>query len=128
MTGDAITWCGCCTNTAIIFKNAASLAACYWLSSFKKSSISLEEVSEASVLSVFIVSLISVKGLSVCPLDFFLLADVGTYFLFVFHAPSEEEEPWLASSSQTSSSWLSSGLASWPLVSEAFIPGSKTPQ
>ena len=125
MTGDVITGCGCWTNAAIIFKNAASLAACYWHSSFKKSSISLEEVSEASVLSVFIVSLISVKRLSVCPLDFFLLADVSTYFLFAFHAPSEdlEEEPWLPSSSQTSS-WLSSGLASWPLVSEAFIPGS----
>ena len=123
MTGDVITGCGCWTNAAIIFKNAASLAACYWLSSFKKSSISLEEISEASVLNVFIVSFMSVKRLSVCPLDFFLLAGVGTYFLFAFDAPSEdlEEEPWLASFSQTSSSWLSSGLASWPLVFFCFF-------
>ena len=90
MTGDVITGCGCWTNAAIILKNAASLAASYWLSSIKKSNISLEEVSEASVLSVFIVFFISVKRLSVCPLDFFLLAGVGTFFLFAFDSPSED--------------------------------------
>ena len=49
MIGGVITGCGCWTNAAIIFKNASSLAACYWLSSFTKSNYSLEEVSEASV-------------------------------------------------------------------------------
>ena len=84
MTGDVITGCGCWTNAAIILKS--SLAAFF-----------------ISVLSVFIVSFISVKRLSVCPLDFFLLAGVGTYFLPAFDALSEdlEDEPWLASSSQT---------------------------
>ena len=60
---------------------------------FKKSNISLEEVSEASVLSVFTVSFISVKRLLVCPLEFFLLAGVGTYFLFAFDAQSENLNP-----------------------------------
>ena len=77
---------------SLFSKNASSLAACLWLSSFQKFNISLEELSEASVLSVFIVSFISVKRLSVCPLDFFLLAGVCTYFLFVFDAPSEDLE------------------------------------
>ena len=97
MTGAVIAGSGCWTNAAIIFKNAAYLAACYWISPFKKSNISLEEISEASILSVFIFSFIPVKRLSVCPLDFFLLAGVGIYFLFAFDAPSEDiqEEPWL---------------------------------
>ena len=107
-------------------KLQSSLAACLWLSSFKKSHISLQKVSEAIVLSVAILSFISVKRLSVSPLYLFLLAGVGTFFLFPFDAPSEgfEEESWLASSSETSSSWLSLGLAYLPLVSGAVIPGS----
>ena len=56
MIGDVITGCGYWTNAAIIFKNASSLTVYYWISSFKKSNISLEKVSEASVLSIFIVS------------------------------------------------------------------------
>ena len=61
MTIDVTTGCGCWINAAIIFKNASSLAACYWLSSFKKSNITLEEVSETRVLSVFIVSFIQLR-------------------------------------------------------------------
>ena len=68
MTDDVTTRHGCWTNAPIIFKNASSLAACLWLSSFEKS---LEEVSEVSVLSAFVVSFISVKRLSVCLLDYF---------------------------------------------------------
>ena len=90
MTGDVITGCDCWTHAANIFKNALSLAAWLWLYSFKKSNISLDKVSEAIILRVFIVSFISVKRLSVRPLDFFLLTGVGTYFLFAFDAPSEE--------------------------------------
>ena len=52
VTGDVIAGCGCWTNAEINKKNASSLAACYWLFSFKKSNISLEQVSEASALSV----------------------------------------------------------------------------
>ena len=81
ITDDVITGCGCSTNAAIIFKNASSLVACYWLSSFKRSNFSLKKVSEDSVYSEEVYSL--------------SLAVVGTYFLFVSDAPSEdlEEEP-----------------------------------
>ena len=91
MTGDVTAGCDCSTDAPIIFKNSSSLAAYLRLSSFKKSNISLAEVSKAIVLSVFIFSFISVKRFSACPLDYFLL----TYFLFPFDAPSEdlEEEP-----------------------------------
>ena len=64
MTGEVTTGCGCWTNAVIIFKNASSIAACYWLSSFKKSNISLEQVSEDSVLSAFIVSFTSINSLN----------------------------------------------------------------
>ena len=39
MAGDVITGCDFWTNTVIIFKSASSPAACYRLSSFKKSNI-----------------------------------------------------------------------------------------
>ena len=65
MTVDVTTRCGCWNDPPINFKNTSSIAAYVWLSSFKKSNISLEEVSEASILSEFIISFISVKRLSV---------------------------------------------------------------
>ena len=119
MTRHVIKGCGCWNNVAVIFKNPLSLAAWLWLYSFKKSNTSLEEVSAPSVLRVLMASFISFKKLSVCP-----LAGVGTCFLFAFGFSLEdlEEEPWLVSSWQTSSSLHSSGLSSSSLVLEAFLP------